>query len=214
MGRLTLASLLTLLTITANADETLILKARDGSASVLTLHADGRTTTVVVPSSRIIQTDAPPTPTPNPDTPTPSAGLDDVIRRALASVTDDNKAENARKIASIYRVISQQAAAGTFRNTSEIAPSVKRLTDMILERDAEKWAEFRRILGAELTRLGQAGQLSNTTQITATFGQIADILDKQTAGQLSAEAEKGIASILGLILKLLPIILELIRGFS
>lgn len=197
------------------ADEVMALRHADGSLRVVTLHSAGGQTTITIPRGRVFSvTGGAPDDPRRPDDPNPGSTITDVVKTALASVSDTDKDTNAKKIAAIYETVAKEVRNGTFKNTSEIAPAVKRLTDMILDRTAlKRWESFRTILGEELTRLGKLGKLADSAAIAKTFDEIANALKSQS-GKLSAESEKSIMSVLLLIIKLLPLILEIIRGFS
>jgi len=211
MSRFTIALLL--ISGMAAADETIILK-RTNSYEIVTLKTGGGTTRVVVPSDRVI--DLGNIPDPDPDPKTDGKTIAEVVGDGLKLVTDSKKEENGRKLGAIYRVLAEEAVKGTFNNTTEIPEAVKRLSDIVLGSDASKWASFRSHLGAHLSKLGAAGKLSTPEQVAAVFRQIAKALgaDADSAKALSADKGESFLSILTLILKFLPIILELIRGFG
>lgn len=199
---------------TASAEDTVILVHGDGSATVVTLTPNGGASRTTVSAERVIQAGAPaPNPKPNPGEP---KTLREKMAVWFVDVKDADKTDNARKIAAVYQVVGQEAGNGKFENANEVGPAVGRLTDIVLGSNKDAWDEFRSKLGAELTELGKAGKLSTNEDIERVLTGIADDLDKVATGGLSgvdkARSDVAVSGIVELILRLLPLILEIIRG--
>ncbi len=137
---------------TALADETIILMHSDGSASVVTLTADGGAKRVKVSAQRVIRTSG----SPNDPSPPDSPSFATKVKSWYEAVTANDKPVNARKIAAVYRVVGEEAAKGTFENANEVGPTVGRLTDTVLGSDKDDWKEFRKNIGCELSSLGKS----------------------------------------------------------